>query len=226
MRLQFAQDLGDLKDRLLVMAGMAEQAIQRAVEAYQTRDLSICDLVDLGEQAIDHLEREIDKMAINLLATEQPLASDLRFILAVIKIDGDLERVGNAASSISDHVRNLKTFPQVDLPVDIPRMASLAQGMMREALRAFIEADGDLAQSALSKDDSMDRLNKSAYFTLSSLIGSQPELVPQAMNCMMIARGLWRVAGHSKSIAEDVIFWVRGMDVRDHMQHAGDGWTK
>ena len=225
MRLQFEQNLADLKDRLLVMAGMAEQAIQRAVEAYQTRDLSICDLVDFGERAIDHMEREIDEMTINLLATEQPLGGDLRFTLAAIKINSDLERVGNTASSISDHVRNLQTFPQVDLPADIPGMGSLAQGMMRAALRAFIEVDGDLAQSVLSKDDSMDRLNKSAYFALSSLIGTQPELVPQAMNCMMIARGLWRVAGDAKSIAEDVIFWVRGVDVRNHMQHAGDGWT-
>ena len=114
MRLQFDQNLGDLKDRLLVMAGMAEQAIQRAVEAYQTRDLPLCDLVDLGEQAIDHMEREMDQMAINLLSTEQPLVGDLRLTLAAIKINGDLERVGNAASSISDHLRNLQTFPQVD----------------------------------------------------------------------------------------------------------------
>ena len=140
VRLQFEQNLGNLKNRLLVMA---EQAIQRAVEAHQTRDLSICDLVDYVELAIDRMEREIDEMAADLLATQQPLAHDLRFTLAVIKINGNLERVGNAAGSVSDYVRSLQTYPLVDLPVDIPRMASLAQGTMRDALRAFIEADGD-----------------------------------------------------------------------------------
>jgi phosphate transport system protein len=207
------------------MAGMAEHAIQRAVEAYQTRDLSICDLVDYGEQAIDHMEREIDEMAIDLLATQQPLAHDLRFTLAVIKINGNLERVGNAARSISDHVRSLQTFPQVVLPVDILQLASLAQGTMRDALRAFIETDGDRAQFLLSGGDRVDQVHKTTYLLLSSLIERQPELIPQALNTMMIARALWRVAGHAKSIAEDVIFWVRGADVRSHMQHAGDGWT-
>jgi phosphate transport system protein len=111
VRLRFQQSLNDLKERLLVMAGMAEQAIQRAVEAYRTNDISICDLVDHGEQAIDRFEREIDQMALDLLAMEQPMAIDLRFILAVIKINADLERVGDAASSISDRVRDLQAFP-------------------------------------------------------------------------------------------------------------------
>jgi phosphate transport system protein len=227
VRLQFQRNLSDLKDRVLVMAGMAEQAIQRSVEAYQTSDLSTCDLVNFSEQAIDHMEREIDEMAINLLATEHPLASDLRFTLAVIKINSDLERVGNAAGRICEHVRSLQAFPQVDLPVDIPRMASLAQGTMRDALRAFIEADGDLAQSVLSVDDSMERLHKTIYLSLSSLIEREPKLIPQALSTMMIARALWRVAGHAKSIAEDVIFWVRGADVRNLMlQRAMAGQTR
>jgi phosphate transport system protein len=219
-RLRFQQSLDDLKERLLVMAGMAEQAIQRAIEAYRTRDLSICDLVDHGEQSIDRFEREIDQMALDLLAMEQPMAIDLRFILAVIKINADLERVGDAATSISDRVRDLQSYPDVDLPVDIPRMASLAAAMVRKALHAFIEADADLAESVLSMDDNVDRLNDSAYFALSALMRSQPELTPQALHAMMIARNLERVADHATNVAEDVIFWVRGADVRHHLHHA------
>jgi phosphate transport system protein len=218
-RLRFQRSLDDLKERLLVMAGMAEQAIQRAIEAYRMRDLSICDLVDHGEQAIDRFEREIDQMALDLLAMEQPMAIDLRFILAVIKINADIERVGDAASSISDRVRDLQSYPVVDLPVDIPRMASLAAAMVRKALHAFIEADADLAESVLSMDDNVDRLNDSAYFALSALMKSQPELTPQALHAMMIARNLERVADHATNIAEDVIFWVRGADVRHHLHH-------
>jgi phosphate transport system protein len=219
-RLRFQQSLDDLKERLLVMAGMAEQAIQRAIEAYRTRDLSICDLVDHGEQSIDRFEREIDQMALDLLAMEQPMAIDLRFILAVIKINADLERVGDAPTSIRDRVRDLQSYPDVDLPVDIPRMASLAAAMVRKALHAFIEADADLAESVLSMDDNVDRLNDSAYFALSALMRSQPELTPQALHAMMIARNLERVADHATNVAEDVIFWVRGADVRHHLHHA------
>src|ERR1700746_2657119 len=136
MRIRFHQSLDDLKEKLLVMAGMAEQAIQRAVEAYRVRDLSICDLVDRGELAINRLEREIDQMALDLLAMEQPMAIDLRFILAVIKINADIERVGDSANSISDRVRELQAFPVVEMPVDIPRMASVAGAMVRDALRS------------------------------------------------------------------------------------------
>ena len=161
------------------------------------------------------------KWRLDLLATQHPLAHDLRFTLAVIKINGNLERMGNAAASISNHVRSLQTFPLVDLPVDIPRMASLAQGTMRNALRAFIEADGDRAQSVPSVDGGMDRLHKTTYHSLSSLIERQSEMIPQALDTMMIAGSLWRVAGHAKNIAEDVIFWGRGAEARNHMHHAG-----
>src|SRR5580658_219042 len=170
MRLRFRQSLDDLKEKLLVMAGMAEQAIQRAVEAYRVRDLSICELVDRGELAINRLEREIDQMALDLLAMEQPMAIDLRFILAVIKINADLERVGDAARSISDRVRELQAFPVAELPVDIPRMASLAGSMVRKALQSFIEADAQTAETVLSMDDSVDKLNGSAHYTLLSLM--------------------------------------------------------
>ena len=216
-RLRFQRSLDDLKEKLLVMAGMAEQAIQRAVEAYRVRDLSICDLVDRGELAINRFEREIDQMALDLLAMEQPMAIDLRFILAVIKINADVERVGDSATSISDRVRELQAFPVAEMPVDIPRMASLAEAMVRKALQSFIEADAAIAESVLSMDDTVDRLNESAYFALLNVMKSEPHLAPQALNALMISRILERVADHATNIAEDVIFWVRGADVRHHM---------
>ena len=123
-RIRFQQSLEDLKENLLVMAGLAEQAIQRAIEAYRVRDLSICDLVSRSEIAINRMERDIDQAALDLLAMEQPMAIDLRFILSVIKINADLERVGDAAKSISDRVRLMEKMAAVDLPVDIPRMAA------------------------------------------------------------------------------------------------------
>jgi phosphate transport system protein len=214
MRLRFQRSLDDLKEKLLVMAGMAEQSIQRAVEAYRVRDLSVCDLVDHGELAINRFEREIDQMALDLLAMEQPMAIDLRFILAVIKINADLERVGDAATSISDRVRELEAFPVAELPVDTAKMASLASGMVRKALQAFIEADATIADSVLSMDDNVDKMNETAYFTLLNVMKTEPHLAPQALTALMISRNLERVADHATNIAEDVIFWVRGSDVR------------
>ena len=216
-RIRFHRKLDDLKERLLVMAGMAEQAIQRAVEAYRVRDISLCDLVIRSEISINSFEREIDQMALDLLAMEQPMAIDLRFILAVIKINADLERVGDQAVSIADRVRDLQAFPVIDLPVDIPRMASLASAMVRKALQGFIEADAEMATSVLTMDDSVDKLNDAAFFALSSMIKEQPHYTPQALHALMIARNLERVGDHATNIAEDVIFWVRGADVRHHM---------
>src|SRR5208283_3923669 len=169
-RIRFQQSLEDLKEQLLAMAGLAEQAIQRAVEAYRVRDLSICDLVSRSENAINRLERDIDQAALDLLAMEQPMAIDLRFILSVIKINADLERVGDAAKSISDRVRSMEQMAIVELPVDIPKMASMAAGMVRKCLQSFIEADADMARSVLSLDDAVDAMNRAAYKSLTKVM--------------------------------------------------------
>ena len=215
-RIRFQQSLEDLKENLLVMAGLAEQAIQRAVEAYRVRDMSICDLVNRSEVAINRMERDIDQSALDLLAMEQPMAIDLRFILSVIKINADLERVGDAAKAISDRVRNMEQLGMVDLPVDIPRMASLAADMVRKSLQSFIEGDAESARMVLTMDDVVDAMNKAAYKSLTRMMEEQSHLAAQALNALMISRSLERVADHATNIAEDVIFWVQGADVRHH----------
>jgi len=215
-RIRFQQSLEELKEQLLVMAGLAEQSIQRAIEAYRVRDLSICNLVSISEMSINRLEREIDQAALDLLAMEQPMAIDLRFILSVIKINADLERVGDAAKSISDRVRSMEQMAQANLPVDIPRMAELAEEMVRKSLQSFIEGDADLARSILTMDDAVDAMNRAAYKALTKVMEEQSHLAPQALNALMISRALERIADHATNIAEDVIFWVQGDDVRHH----------
>ncbi len=213
-RIKFQQSLDDLKERLLVMAGMAEQAITRAIEAYRTRDLAICEQVFRSEPGINRLEREIDQMALDLLAMEQPMAIDLRFILSVIRINADLERVGDQAVNIAVRVREMGAFANIDLPVDIPKLASLASAMVRKSLEAFIEADANAAELVLKMDRQVDEMNDAAFYSLSTLIKERPELTPQSLNALIIARNLERVGDHATNIAEDVIFWVRGADVR------------
>ncbi len=215
-RIRFQQSLDQLKESLLVMAGLAEQSIQRAIEAYRVRDLSICDLVSRSEVAINRLERDIDQAALDLLAMEQPMAIDLRFILSVIKINADLERVGDAAKSISERVRNMEQMAVAELPVDIPRMASLAAEMVRKSLQSFIEGDPELARAVLTMDDAVDTMNRAAYKALTKVMEEQSHIAPQALNALMISRALERVADHATNIAEDVIFWVQGDDVRHH----------
>jgi phosphate transport system protein len=215
-RIRFQQSLDELKDQLLVMAGMAEQAIQRAVEAYRTRDLSICDLVSKGEEEINRMQRENDQTATDLLAMEQPMAVDLRFILSAIKINADLERVGDSAKNISDRVRTMEQMSAAEMPVDIPRMASLATEMVRKSLKSFIDADAELSCAVLAMDDAVDSMNRAAYKSLTTVMAEQSSLAPQALNALMIARALERIADHATSIAEDVIFWVQGADVRHY----------
>jgi phosphate transport system protein len=217
IRVNFRQKMDELRERLLVMAGMVEQAIDRAIEAYETRDAQLCDLVRMSEPAIDRMEREIDQLALDLLAMEQPTAVDLRFILAVIRINADLERVGDQAVNIAYRVRDLLPLEPADLPVDIPRIGELSSTMVRQALQAFIARDQALAEAVLTMDDEVDKMNHAAFTSLGGVIKGNPALTQQALNALVISRNLERVGDHATNIAEDVIFWVSGADVR----HAG-----
>jgi phosphate transport system protein len=205
------------------MAGMAEQAVDLAVQAYSQRDLALCQRVLNNEPAINRAEREIDEFAVDLLAMQQPMAIDLRFILAVIKINADLERVGDQAVNIAQRVINMIEMPPTDLPVDIPAMAAKVRKMVRDALQSFIEGDTDLARRVLEADDEVDRMNKEAFANLSICMQTKPDSAVQALDALSIARNLERVADHATNIAEDVIFWVRGADVR---HRAGQSVTR
>jgi phosphate transport system protein len=218
MRVRFHQSLGDLKEKILVMAGMAEQSVERSIEAYRSRDLALCSQVDCLEVEINRYERQIDQRALDLLAMEQPMAIDLRFILAVIKINADVERVGDSAVNITERVRKMQAHAPVDLPVDVPRMAAMATSMVRQALQAFIEGDADAAEHVLLLDDAVDKVNRAAYNALLNVMREQPHLTEQALNALVVARSLERVADHATNIAEDVIFWIRGSDVRHSMR--------
>ena len=215
MRVKFQQSLDELKELLLHMAGLSAQAIQRAIHAYSARDIELCDLVVRSEPAINELEREVDQRVHHLLATEQPMAVDLRFILAVLRINKDLERVGDQAVNIARNAKDMAPF-EADLPVDIPRIAALAATMVRRAMQAFVEGDAEEAETVLMLDDEVDRLNHAAFDRLSGVIQQKPEMASQALGALLIARNIERIGDHATNIAEDVIFWVQGSDVRHH----------
>jgi phosphate transport system protein len=218
MRTRFQQGLDQLRTRLLRMGGMAEQAVDRACQAYVDRDLNRCHMVLEGESKINEAEREIDELAFDLLAMQQPMAVDLRFILAVTKINSDLERVGDQAVNIAERVMDLVELPKADLPVDIARMAAAASAMVRRALESFIEGKAELAQAVLEMDNVVDRMRDDAFINLVKTMNERPYVTRQALDALLVARNLERVADHATNIAEDVIFWVRGADVRHNAQ--------
>jgi phosphate transport system protein len=214
MRTRFQQGLDELREKLLKMGGMAEQAVDRACQAYRDRDLTLCHRVLENESLINAAEREIDGIALDLLAMQQPMAIDLRFILAVVKINADLERVGDQAVNIAERVMDMMELPAAELPVDVPRMASAASAMVQRALESFIEGKAELAQAVLEMDNVVDRMRDEAFISLVRTMNENPAITRQALDALLLARNLERVADHATNIAEDVIFWVRGADVR------------
>lgn len=214
MRTRFQHGLDELREKLLKMGGMAEQAVDRACQAYRERDLTLCHRVLENESLINAAEREIDGIALDLLAMQQPMAIDLRFILAVVKINADLERVGDQAVNIAERVMDMMELPPAELPVDVPRMASAASAMVQRALESFIEGKAELAQAVLEMDNVVDRMRDEAFISLVRTMNQNPAITRQALDALLIARNLERVADHATNIAEDVIFWVRGADVR------------
>src|SRR5256886_5584845 len=176
MRSRFHKELDELRARLLRMGGLAEQAVDRACQAYLDRDLNRCQMVLEGETQINVSEREIDELAFDLLAMQQPMAVDLRFILAVTKINADLERVGDQAVNIAERVIDMVELPKVDLPVDVPRMATAVSAMVRRALESFIEGKAELAQTVLEMDNVVDRMRDDAFIRLVKTMNDRPEI--------------------------------------------------
>ncbi len=221
-RIHFHQQLAELKDKLLAMAALAQLAVESAVEAYLRRDKGLCKFVKQNERAIDTAQRELDEMAYELLAKQQPMAIDLRFILAVIKINGDLERIGDQSMSISRRTKEIIEVEDVELPVDFTAMGEFAAQMIRNALQALLDGDARLADSVREMDDEIDRMNRRAHSDLLKLIEEKPQFTQQAMNGILVAKNLERIADHSSNIATDVIFWIRGADVRHQLSMAMD----
>ena len=213
-RINFQQQLVALKDKLLAMAALSQQALSFSLAGYLTGDMGLCEHVKELEAAINAAERDVDEFAYDLLAKEQPMAIDLRFILSVIKINGDLERIGDQATNIAERTRALQNSPHISLPIDIPDMGEKVGTMIRCAIQSLLEADAKLAEHVLAMDDEIDDMNRDVQTELIDVMQAQPEFSSQALNAIIVARNLERAADHATNIAEDVIFWVRGSDVR------------
>jgi phosphate transport system protein len=214
----FIEELDHLREKLLEMSGLVEDSVYRSVVSLAQKDEALGQQVIQNEDKINKLEIEIDDLAIALLALQQPMASDLRFITAAIKINNDLERMGDIAVNIVERALYLMQEPLVKPLIDIPRMSNLVQSMIRKALDAFVKKDPDLARSVLLSDDAVDNLRDSIYEELIAFMEREPKTIRQAVNLMFVARNLERLADHATNVAEDVLFLVQGVDVRHHSE--------
>ena len=214
----FEQELASLKDRLLTMASLAEAAVNKAVKALIERDDDLARQVKEQDSAIDRLEIELDDMGINLLS-KAPLASDLRFITAAMKISHDLERVGDEATKIARRSIELGQEPQLKPYVDIPRMTRMGAEMMADALDAFVNRNPEKARAVIPRDKEVDLLNKQLHRELASYMVERPATITRCLNLMVISKSLERIADHATNVAEDVVYLYEAKDIR----HTGKG---
>ncbi len=214
MERHFDEELQLLKTRLLEMGGLAEERVRAAVRSLVDRDRPGIDAAIRGDEPINALHIEIDSRCFTLLALHQPMASDLRTIVAAVKINTDLERVGDLAVNIGEAARRYVEHPPVKPLIDIPRMGDIAQAMLRDALDAFVRRDTVLAQRVLDEDDILDGLKTQIFRELLTHMLETPAIVEPALDLILISRHLERIGDHATNIAEDVIFMVSARDVR------------
>lgn len=212
----FIEELEELQKELLAMAGLVELSVRESVQALVERSPSRAQQVLLNEARINQMEIRIDEDATRLLATQQPMAKDLRFLTAAIKINNDLERMGDLAVNIVERALSLTAHPPIHPAVDIPRMADLVERMVHDSLDSFVRRDAELARSVLLADDAVDNLRDQIYQELIRHMQAEPESIPRAIDLLFVARNLERIADHATNIAEDVLFVIQGVDVRHH----------
>ena len=214
----FVDELEQLKMKLLEMGALVESSIQLSVLAVTKKDRSAAAEVFRNEARINAIQLEVDDFAVKLLALQQPMAGDLRLIVAAVKINTDLERMGDLAENIARRALARLEGPPIQPVIDIPHIAVLVQSMVRKALDAFVARDAELARSVLASDDAVDSLRTACYRELVSFMEQDSHNIQEALALLSVTRNLERIADHSTNIAEDVIFLVKGVDVRHHAE--------
>ncbi len=214
----FVEELDELRMWLLEMSGLVESAIYRSVLSLVEKSENQAHLVLSNESRVNQMQIEIDELATRLLVLHQPMATDLRFITAAIKINNDLERMGDHAVNIAERALSLMHESPVKSLIDVPHMANMAESMVRKSLDSFVKRDADLARAVLALDDAVDELRDGIYSALVAHMERDPSIIRQCVDLIFVARNLERIADHATNIAEDVVFLVEGVDVRHHAE--------
>jgi phosphate transport system protein len=220
----FEEDLENLQEVLLKMAGLVEQQIVRSIESLVQRDSNQAREVIVRDRDVNKLDIEIDELCLRLLALHQPAASDLRFVATAMKITTDLERIGDQAVNICERALELNEEPVLKPYIDIPKIAEIAEKMVRTALDSFVRRDTALAESVIGEDDRVDELTHQIFRELLSYMAENPKTISRATRILFIAKYLERIADHATNIAEMVVFMVQGRDIR-HMSSRAQAET-
>ena len=224
MERRLDQDLARVRQSLLRMGGMVEEMVAHATQALLDRSASLSREVIRQDDTIDLLELEIDEACHGILSRMQPTAVDLRFLVAVMKINSDLERIGDSAVNIAQSVERLLELPPLppSAPyLDLPHLSQLVQTMVRDSLDAFVRRDADLARTVCDRDDEVDAGYQEIFRQLLELMMGDPRTVSPALHLLLLARNLERIADHATNIGEDVIYYVEGRDVRHPLAKSG-----
>jgi len=218
MTKQFEQDLDILKQTLLRMAAKAESMIHYSIQELVQRNPELAVEIPTLEEDVNSLQLEVDDRASKLLALRQPMAHDLRFIIAAMKISSDLERIADQAINITQNTRILLLYPEVKPLIDIPKMAEISKQMLRDALDAFVQGDAAKARDVVMRDDQVDHLKSEVIRELEAMMMTDPTIIKPSLQLVLVARNLERIADHATNIAEDVVYLVEAKDIRHHAE--------
>ncbi len=218
MERHFDEELKELKAKLLQMASLAEESIARSVKALVERDAKLAEEVIAADEVINFLEIEVDELCLKLLALRQPIATDLRFIASAMKINSDLERIGDLSVNIAERTLDLIEEPLLKPLIDIPRMAQLAQKMVKDSLDAFVNRDPELARDVCRRDDAVDQLNHQIFRELLTYMIQDPKTITRSVDLILVGRHLERIADHATNIGEDVVYMVKGKTIKHHIE--------
>ncbi len=218
MERHFDEELKELKQKLLQMADIAQEMIGLAIKTLVERNTSLTQKVFEMEDRVNHIEIEIEEEALRLLALRQPIASDLRLLTAILKINSDLERIADQAVNMCETGLYLLKEPQLKPLIDIPKMAECAQKMIKNSIEAFVHQDSKLAKQVCESDDVVDNLNDQVFRELLTYMMQDPKSITRAVDLILISRNIERIADHATNISEDVIFIVEGKNIKHHIQ--------
>ncbi len=214
MERRIDQDLDHIRQSLLRMAATVEGMVERATRSLLERDSDLCRAVVRQDDEVDLMELEIDEACHSVLSLRQPTAVDLRFLVAVMKINSDLERIGDSAVNIAQSVEQLNEQPPLKPYIDLPHLSTLVQRMVRDSLDAFVGRDAALAAAVCGRDDEVDGLYQQIFRELLTYMIEDPRTVSRALHLLLVSRNMERIADHATNISEDVIYYVEGRDVR------------
>ncbi|MEW6086821.1 MAG: phosphate signaling complex protein PhoU [bacterium] len=219
MERYFEEELKELKEKILYMGDIAGSMIDLAVASLKKKKENFIDAVYQKEKEVNKLHIEIDEMCLRVIALRQPIAIDLRFIMAAVKINSDLERIGDQAVNIAENSIKLHEISDLKSMPDMDNMANISQKMLHDSLKAFINRDVEIARAVVLTDDKVDNLKSKIFNDLKELMRNDTSMVLSSLDFILISRNLERIADHATNIAEDVIFMVLGKDIRHHMEN-------